>query len=488
MSETTVIVTAVAGAPVRSTLRAPGVEELDGRVPLLVAGDPGAEPEARAAGYPFLAVGRPGRAAARNAALAAAQTDLIVYVDGGSRPGRGWLRHLTSARRGHAAVLGRTRVLDAQGRERPTPTRAAVHNGRVGPVVSPFGGSALFDRRLLREVGAFNPAVRRWDDLYITGRLIGYGASLALAEEAVVDVVVPARWRDPARLVADGFRLEDLHRAAVRESRFPRAIHRPAGCGHLHAGALAAGRLARGLTPARLLRGRRVPVRTRYPSRAVYLTIDDGPSRNTPELLAVLRRHGATATFFVVGKAVREHPARLAEIVRAGHPVHGHSFTHRQFDMLSREEVIRELDDTQRLLDGVARPGPTRVRLPFGAGDEDSHVHDAVRRWRPDCELVQWSHDTEDWKHWPQCRSTADVDRSAARAAERVLDTDDLAGGVVLLHDSALGTDDPLADRFARVLLERLLTGIAARGLTTAALPGDGTGGDRPNRRDRRTR
>ena len=49
--------------------------------------------------------------------------------------------------------------------------------------------------------------------------------------------------------------------------------------------------------------------------RTIALTFDDGPDPTwTPQVLEVLKRHGAKATFFVVGTAAIDHPELLRQI------------------------------------------------------------------------------------------------------------------------------------------------------------------------------
>lgn len=57
-------------------------------------------------------------------------------------------------------------------------------------------------------------------------------------------------------------------------------------------------------------------------ARRVAITIDDGPTPGlTPALLEVLHRHGARATFFLLGSGVEAHPEVVAAIHEAGHEI-----------------------------------------------------------------------------------------------------------------------------------------------------------------------
>lgn len=62
--------------------------------------------------------------------------------------------------------------------------------------------------------------------------------------------------------------------------------------------------------------------------RCVYLTIDDGPSADTPAILALLASHQATATFFVVGERASAQPQMVRAIQEAGHGIGNHTHTH----------------------------------------------------------------------------------------------------------------------------------------------------------------
>ena len=60
----------------------------------------------------------------------------------------------------------------------------------------------------------------------------------------------------------------------------------------------------------------------------VYLTFDDGPSKNTEEILDILDEYGVKATFFVVGKEEEKAAQRLQMIYERGHTIGMHSYSH----------------------------------------------------------------------------------------------------------------------------------------------------------------
>lgn len=61
----------------------------------------------------------------------------------------------------------------------------------------------------------------------------------------------------------------------------------------------------------------------------VYLTFDDGPSENTPQILSILKEHGVKATFFVTGKESDEAKEWYKQIVAEGHTLGMHSYSHK---------------------------------------------------------------------------------------------------------------------------------------------------------------
>ncbi|HLI61479.1 MAG TPA: polysaccharide deacetylase [Solirubrobacteraceae bacterium] len=70
-----------------------------------------------------------------------------------------------------------------------------------------------------------------------------------------------------------------------------------------------------------------------------------------PLILELLDRHGVKATFFVPGRVGERHPARVREIIAAGHEVGLHGYTHRSPQALSPEEEREELAKARGVLE-----------------------------------------------------------------------------------------------------------------------------------------
>lgn len=131
--------------------------------------------------------------------------------------------------------------------------------------------------------------------------------------------------------------------------------------------------------------------------RSVALTLDDGPHPSTtPAVLDVLERHGARATFFLLGSAAEREHELVRRIASEGHEIGNHTWRDAPSHRLSAARLEQSVAATQRLLTAVAsvrflRPGSgwvTRgvlrtaerhgVRCVLGS----VYPHDAHIRWR----------------------------------------------------------------------------------------------------------
>jgi peptidoglycan/xylan/chitin deacetylase (PgdA/CDA1 family) len=101
------------------------------------------------------------------------------------------------------------------------------------------------------------------------------------------------------------------------------------------------------------------PIVTRFRTsrREVWLTIDDGPDpQDTPKILDLLSKYQAHATFFLIGKRAAQHPELVREIIRQGHTLGNHTFTHpvASFWMAHSSRLGREIDHCGEVLSTIA--------------------------------------------------------------------------------------------------------------------------------------
>ncbi len=166
-----------------------------------------------------------------------------------------------------------------------------------------------------------------------------------------------------------------------------------------------------------------IRVKTREP--AIAFTFDDGPHPvDTPRALEVLARHGARATFFMVGKSAHAHPETVAQVVREGHAVANHGWDHSSFRLLGsaqRHEQIRQCAAA------LAPHGTALFRPPYGEQSLASRL-DAGRAGQ---RVVCFDVVAEDWRDDPAERLVERVMRRLRR------------GSIVVFHDTLYTTTDP---------------------------------------------
>ena len=105
-------------------------------------------------------------------------------------------------------------------------------------------------------------------------------------------------------------------------------------------------------------------------ARLVALTIDDGPTSEwTPQVLAILRRHGAKATFFRVGRRAQAAPDLVRQTADAGHEQGNHTWAHDDLTQHGAAFARGSLERTHQLLAELTGRAPTLCRPPYGRID-----------------------------------------------------------------------------------------------------------------------
>lgn len=167
------------------------------------------------------------------------------------------------------------------------------------------------------------------------------------------------------------------------------------------------------------------PVLARLPTEEplVWLTIDDGPSDDTLELLELLDAAGAKATFFLVGDRAAARPALVREILARGHDIGNHSATHPQawFWALSPGRMREEVARTQQVLGAIAGKRPQWFRAVVGMANP--FVAAALREHG--LARVAWSARGFDAVVGDPVRSLSRIEKQLA------------PGAIVLLHEGA---------------------------------------------------
>ena len=155
-------------------------------------------------------------------------------------------------------------------------------------------------------------------------------------------------------------------------------------------------------------------------SKQIALTFDDGPNDpHTLHLLDVLAKYDVRATFFMIGRYVRQRPDIAAEVARRGHVVGNHTFTHPFLAVQSSARIREEVTECRKALSDAVGEHSNLFRPPWGA--RRPGVFGRVRQLG--LQPVMWNVTGFDWNAPP------------AEYIERKVSRRIRGGNIVLLHD-----------------------------------------------------
>ena len=114
---------------------------------------------------------------------------------------------------------------------------------------------------------------------------------------------------------------------------------------------------------------------TKITGKKVYLTFDDGPSKNTEKILEILDQYDVKATFFVIGQTDEHSKQMYQKIYNEGHTLAMHSYTH-QYQKIykSVSAYKKDLSKLSDLLYDTVGIRPKYVRFPGGSSNTVSNV------------------------------------------------------------------------------------------------------------------
>ncbi|RIE03092.1 polysaccharide deacetylase family protein [Cohnella faecalis] len=99
----------------------------------------------------------------------------------------------------------------------------------------------------------------------------------------------------------------------------------------------------------------------------IALTFDDGPDPvYTPILLDLLKKHGAKATFFVVGANAEKYPELVSRMHEEGHIVGIHNYVHHSNWFMRPKTVKRQIHRTSDVIKKITGARPKYYRPPWG--------------------------------------------------------------------------------------------------------------------------
>ncbi len=152
------------------------------------------------------------------------------------------------------------------------------------------------------------------------------------------------------------------------------------------------------------------------------LSFDDGPDpHTTPKLLDLLGEKGIVATFFLIGEKVARHRCIVERIVKGGHGLGNHTYTHSEPSETSSPRFLEEIRRTKDLLEEISGDPCRLVRPPKG----ELSVAKQLGLWREGMTTVLWNVDPRDYRM-----------RSMEQARSWGVSYRPRGGDIILLHDN----------------------------------------------------
>lgn len=171
----------------------------------------------------------------------------------------------------------------------------------------------------------------------------------------------------------------------------------------------------------------------------MYLTFDDGPTPDiTPWIIDVLERYDARATFFCLGRRVEQFPLQYKEVLKRGHAVGNHTYSHFSGMTARNSSYFEDVDHAARLIDSPL------FRPPHG-----SFRPSQLKRLVKDYQIIMWDVLSRDY----------DPHRSSLSILQHLLGAV-RPGSIVVFHDSAK------AEKNLKAVLPKFLAHFSEEGYT----------------------
>jgi peptidoglycan-N-acetylglucosamine deacetylase len=173
--------------------------------------------------------------------------------------------------------------------------------------------------------------------------------------------------------------------------------------------------------------------RSGHKANMAALTFDDGPHPiYTRKIMNILEEHGVRGTFFVVGDKVAAHPDVARDIVRRGHQIENHTYTHAAVSQMSEESAVAEITATSQMIELITGQSVQYFRRPY-SGSDTFNTWDDVAYLQLLEELglqaSEYDVDSKDWE-------LSSTDAILQKVKSDIAKLPDGAFSQVLFHDS----------------------------------------------------
>jgi cellulose synthase/poly-beta-1,6-N-acetylglucosamine synthase-like glycosyltransferase/spore germination protein YaaH/peptidoglycan/xylan/chitin deacetylase (PgdA/CDA1 family) len=188
------------------------------------------------------------------------------------------------------------------------------------------------------------------------------------------------------------------------------------------------------------------------------LTFDDGPDETwTPQILKILKDKGVPAAFFVIGESASQYPQIVRNEYQSGNEVGNHTFTHPDFETISKSQLQIELNLTELLLESNLGVKTLLFRPPYGIDHQPETASEIQMLPIPQAMgyiIVGARVDPHDWGE-----PNGGAPPPTATIVERVLHDAQLGkGNIILMHDGGGERANTVA------ALPQVIDGLRAKG------------------------
>ena len=165
-------------------------------------------------------------------------------------------------------------------------------------------------------------------------------------------------------------------------------------------------------------------------NHSMALTFDSAYINDyTYDILDLLDKYDAKATFFMTADFMRKNMDQVADIIKRGHEIGNHSTNHPNFNKIKDTQVIKEVWECHEILRSKLGVEMSLFRYPYGAYSEKTMIFLKTLGYYP----IQWSADSADWKN-------EGIESILIRLGKDSF----FPGAIILFHNGATYTKDTL--------------------------------------------
>ena len=175
-----------------------------------------------------------------------------------------------------------------------------------------------------------------------------------------------------------------------------------------------------------------------YHPGTVALSFDDGPDPTwTPKILDIMKKKNVQGTFMLIGEEAQANVGVMQRIVREGHEIGNHTYSHPDISEISSRQLQLELNLTERLFASKLGVQPLYFRPPYDIDQEpdtDDQAEPAYRIQQMGYVIIGDKIDTDDWNERPR-KTPQQITDSVLAQLDNMKNKPQFQGSIILLHD-----------------------------------------------------